>query len=1006
MAAVSHDEPPVSKWGWNATLSHLRSMLAGELGLRNGSARLVVGAALALVYLAAARLGLHFAIINPSATAIWAPSGIALAACLLLGRWVWPAIFVGAWAANFMATTSLPTAIGIAAGNTLEALLGSWLVERYANGRRVFERTSDVLRFLLLAGLGSTSVAATIGVTSLCLAGYAAWHAYGLIWLTWWLGDGTGILMVSPLLLLWVDSGASGWSPPRIVEALVLLVVLAATGKVVFDGWLAPAGQTYLLVFLCQPVLLWAGFRMGPRETSAAAFILAVMAATGTANGQGPFAHLNPDLSLLALQGFTALMTLTGVVVAIEVAERQRLDQTRARLAAIVESSDDAMFTKSLDGRLTSWNAGAERMFGYKAEEVLGQSVEKLIPAELIAQEKELQARLRRGEGTSQLETLRRRKDGELVAVSLSVLPIKGRDGRVVAASTVARDIGVQKRITGEREALLRSEQNARAQAEKALLMLRRLQIVTDAAISDANQEELMPALLDRLRAALNADTAAIMLLEPDGIHLSPTCRIGFIGELPEASKVRVPVGLGAAGRIALSEAGLIFDDLSKVESMGPVLVRQLRSLVGAPLKLNGRVLGVIHVGSRNLRQFNRDDLDLIHLVADRAASAIERARLSEQQRLAREAAEAANRAKDEFLAMLGHELRNPLQSISMAVRLLDNPRANADANLRARAIIDRQVSHVARLVDDLLDVARVTSGRIVLVRSATDLAKTVAECLGAMQATGQTEQRTVQIRTEPVWVDGDPERLVQICNNLLSNATKYTVPGGSIEIRTWAEGRWAVLSVSDDGVGIAPELVPRIFDLFARGETGLDRSPGGLGVGLTLVKRLAELHGGTVEASSAGRGQGSTFTVRIPRIEPPAPSRPAYPVRERSAQSARTVLIVEDNIDAREGVRAVLESCGHQVYEAADGPSGVENALAHGPDVALIDIGLPGFDGYEVASRIRANPAGSKTVLIAVTGYGQREYRERAASVGFNGYLVKPVDPRQLIAMVAELSQ
>jgi PAS domain S-box-containing protein len=320
--------------------------------------------------------------------------------------------------------------------------------------------------------------------------------------------------------------------------------------------------------------------------------------------------------------------------VAIEVAERRRLDETRARFAAIVDSSDDAIIGKTLDGQITSWNASAERIFGFSPEETIGQPINIIIPARWQREEADVLARLRHGQAVRPFETVRVRKDGQLIDVSLTVSPIRADAGRIIGASNIVRDITEQKRVRQEREEFLRSEQAAHTRAEKTLLMLRRLQIVTDTALSKLTQEELLPELLARLRSALNADTATVLLLEPDGQHLTPVRSAG----IPEHTDdgVRIPLGRGAAGRIATSDAGLIFNDLTKVEIYSPRLRERVTSLVGAPLKIAERVIGVIHVGSGTPREFTDDDLDLIRLVAHRAALAIERTQLHAAERAAR----------------------------------------------------------------------------------------------------------------------------------------------------------------------------------------------------------------------------------------------------------------------------------------------------------------------------------------------------------------------------------
>jgi PAS domain S-box-containing protein len=965
---------------------------------------------LAAVYVVAGKIGLRFAMVHPSATAIWAPTGIALSACLMFGQWVWPGILAGAFLVNVTTTGSMATSIGIAAGNTFEALLGCYFIERYANGRNVFDRTCDCFKFLVLAAGVSTIVSATIGVGSLYLGGYANWSHWShslWIWLTWWLGDASGDLIVVPLLILWAVNPKVDWNREQKREALLLFLGVLVTGIVVFGGWLPLGSQPYPPYppgFFCFPILMWAAFRFGPRESATATFALSVIAIVGTVNGHGPFVHGARNHGLLLLQTFWGLAGLISVAVATAVRERRRLDETRSELAAIVDFSDEAILGITLDGRITSWNEGATRIFGFSVGETVGKPITIITPAENLAEQREVVAGLGRGESVRHFETVRKRKNGERIDVSLTVSPIKDRDGRIVGASKIVRDITAEKFARRQREELLNSEQMARAQAEKALSMLRRLQMVTDIALPQLTLQQLMTTLLNRLCSALDADAATILLVQPDGQHLSPTSSVGLREELRGGAQVMIPIGQGIAGTIALSSDGLIFDDLSHVEAITPFLPIQLSSLLGASLKVEGRVIGVIHAGTKQPRKFTADDLNLIRLVADRAASAIERTRLYETQRLAREAAEAVNRTKDEFLAMLGHELRNPLHAIVLAARLLDNRRTTKHANAKARAIIARQAEHAARLIDDLLDVSRVTSGRIVLVRRPINLADCLSECIAALRETLQLDHHTLETEIEPAWVDADSDRLIQIVTNLLSNALKYTPPAGKIRIRVHVEGQDAVLRVEDNGIGIPAVFLSRVFDLFARGEGSLDLAPGGLGVGLTLVRRLVELHGGRVDARSDGLNRGSTFIVRLPRMAVPTLPPAGRADASNKAGMRRRILVVEDNTDARETLRTLLELSGHEIYEAADGRTAVSAAVALRPDVALIDIGLPGFDGHEVARRIRTRSVCDETVLIALTGYAQREDRQRAENAGFWRHLAKPVDFNQLTQLIATL--
>jgi signal transduction histidine kinase len=380
---------------------------------------------------------------------------------------------------------------------------------------------------------------------------------------------------------------------------------------------------------------------------------------------------------------------------------------------------------------------------------------------------------------------------------------------------------------------------------------------------------------------------------------------------------------------------------------------------------------------------------------------ALNEALAREQQ--ARKEAEQASRAKDEFLAMLGHELRNPLNAIGSAVTVLGHDATSGDQAARSREIIGRQVVNLRELVDDLLDVARVTSGKIVLNRQPLDLARSVQGTLGVMTAAGRLSRHRLEPGLAEAWIVGDATRLEQVVTNLLDNAVKYTPSGGRIKVRTFTRGREAVLEVEDTGVGIPPELMPRIFDLFTQGERTLDRAQGGLGLGLALVRRLVELHGGSVRARSAGAGKGSTFIARFPLAQKPVEDG-ASSAAGASAGKALRILVIEDNLDGRETLAMMLRLNGHEVLEADSGPGGLEMALSENPDVAVVDIGLPGFDGYEVARRIRATPQASGMRLIALTGYGQEDDRRKATVAGFDWFLVKPADIAALMAILAQV--
>ena len=647
-------------------------------------------AGIGALYFVAGKLGLSFATLHSSASAVWPPTGIALGAFLLYGHRVWPAIFAAAFLVNITTAGSVFTSVGIAAGNTLEGLAGAALVARYASGAACFERARDVFRFGALAALAATMISATIGVTALTAAGYAKWEHVGSIWLTWWLGDAAGALVITPLVVLWHPASKSRLPREQVGEAGLMMLTVAA---VAIGCFAAPVLSKFPVAFLCLPPLFWIVFRCGPREVATAIALLATVAVIATENGVGSFVMRSRNESLLVLQAFMGMVAMT-----------------------------------------------------------------------------------------------------------------------------------------------------------------------------------LMPMA---------------------------------------------------------------------------ALVREHRSAVTE--------------------------------------------------------AEAATRSRDVFLAMLSHELRNPLQAITTSLQLLGTSGITAENAERAVAIARRQSDHLGRLLGDLLDVTRAVSGKMAFDARVVRLDEAAERHVELLKSLGRLDARTVTVDAQPVAVSADPVRLEQILGNLLANAMKATAPGGTIRVIVVAENGEAVLRVQDDGAGIAPELLPRVFDLFTQGKRRLERSQGGLGIGLTLVRTLAEMHGGSVEARSAGVGEGSEFVVRLPLVEDPADMRRSGPAP--AVRKAHRILIIEDNPDARDALQTALEMEGHEVGAAGDGEEGLAIAERSRPDIVLVDIGLPGIDGYEVARRLRARESALSVRwrLIALTGHGQPEDLRRAREAGFDSHLVKPVLPQELgVAMAA----
>ena len=423
----------------------------------------------------------------------------------------------------------------------------------------------------------------------------------------------------------------------------------------------------------------------------------------------------------------------------------------------------------------------------------------------------------------------------------------------------------------------------------------------------------------------------------------------------------------------------------------------------------NTRRLGVIHLADKPAQDFTANDEALLIQLAQIAAVAIENARLYEELR-------EKDQRKDEFLAMLAHELRNPLAAIRNAVALGSDQEAKAEEIEWSMEVINRQMRQLSRLIDDLLDVSRITQGKVQLRREPLDAARVLQSAVDTVQPLMEERQHelTVSFRPGTLHLEADPTRLEQIIVNLLSNAARYTEKGGEISLRSKVEDGQVVIRVKDNGMGIPPDKLPLMFDLFTQGNRSLARSEGGLGIGLTIVRSLAELHGGSVTAHSEGSGQGSEFVVRLPAIAAAKGSSaaPAWtgkaraaavkPAAVRPAAAAHRVLVVDDNADSAHGTAKILTRQGHDVRIVYDGPSALEAAREHRPRYVLLDIGLPGMDGYEVATRLRQEETLKDATLIAVSGYGQDSDRRRSREAGFDQHLVKPVDPEELLALLA----
>ncbi len=697
----------------------------------------------------------------------------------------------------------------------------------------------------------------------------------------------------------------------------------------------------------------------------------------------------------------------------------ERLRESEERFQLFVNSVRDcAIYMLDEAGRVSSWNAGAARIKGWDSGGILGQPYDVFftpedraagLPARLLADALH--------HGSYQTTGWRVRKDGSRFWVQGSLTVLRDAKGQVRGFAKITRDLTESLRAE-ENEHRLFAERAAREAAQEAERLVRaseerltRLQRVT-AALSEAlTPEDVSAAVLRECAGAVGATGGAVFLSSVDGLTLE---LVGQRGHPEEA--VRGFGSLPLEARTPMTDAGrgrtpLFYESLEACASEYPALrdamsAGSFDASAALPLVAHDTLLGVLGIRFDCPRSFDARDRMLLLTMSDLCAQALDRARLFAGERQARATAESASRSKDEFLAMLGHELRNPLAPISTAVQLM---KLRGDELVqREREVIERQVSHLNTLVDDLLDVSRVARGLISLSRAPIEISDILTKAVE--MASPLLEQRTQQLSiTAPrsgLVVEADPLRMAQVVSNLLTNAAKYTPPGGHVWLSAEVESGEAVIRVRDDGEGIGADLLPKVFDLFVQGARTIARSEGGLGLGLALVKSLVTLHGGTVTASSQGPGRGSEFVVRVPAL-PLAARRALAPkaALKVAGRGGRRILVVDDNEDAREMLGEMLRTMGHDVELAHDGPTALEKLRTFAAEVAILDLGLPVMDGFELARQISETSARSRPRLVALTGYGREGDIARTRAAGFDVHLVKPVNVPLLMAALEPAS-
>ena len=700
-----------------------------------------------------------------------------------------------------------------------------------------------------------------------------------------------------------------------------------------------------------------------------------------------------------------------------EIGRRTIAETSSAHLAAIVESSDDAIISKTLEGRILTWNKAAERIFGYTADEVIGQSIYLLIPPDRVSEEPGILGKLKRGERIDHYETVRLSKSGRSIDVSLTVSPIKDKSGKIVGASKIARDITESKL----------AQARLREQAEIIEIINRTGQMLS----AELNLQNVMQTVTDAATLLTGAKFGSFFyrVADPKGgvslLHEHSGMIQGAFEdfELPKAADIFGPA-FRAGGIVRIDNAatdprygktspyyGLPAGDFPVVSYMAvPVVSR------------SGEVLGGLFFGHSSEAEFTERDERIVEGLAAQAAIAMDNASLYELSQREKSKAEAANRAKDEFLATVSHELRTPLSAILGWVHLMR--RSALDESIKAQAIdcIERSAKLQSQLIEDILDVSRVITGKLRLNKGPVDMATVVNAAIDSVQLAVESKGVQLQVVMDPLArrVYGDAVRLQQVVWNLLSNAIKFTPNGGQIRVNLERADSSARIIVSDTGIGISSDFLPYVFDRFRQADGSSTRRFGGLGLGLALVRHLIEMHGGTVRVDSPGEDRGSTFTISVPLMtsqerasqnsieantagpnEDRLPTDKALPSLENTQ-----VLLVDDDRDTLEVLTVMLTECGARVQTASTAAEAFEMLRLYRPDVLVSDLAMPGEDGYSLIRRIRSleSEESRQIPAIALTAYARVEDRMQALTSGFDMFVPKPVEPDELVTTIATI--
>jgi PAS domain S-box-containing protein len=1084
------------------------------------------------IYFLSAKFGLSLAFLNASVSPVWPPTGVAIALVWWLGYRVTPGVFLGAIIANLLLTRApVGTDFGIAIGNTAEAFMAVYLLRRAIGSRDPFNRATDVLRFLLFAVIISTAIAATIGNISLCLGGAEKWANFRWLWLTWWLGDGVGAMVLTPLILTWIERPIERWPRRRWIEGAFLVIALWTLSATIYTNLFLRTDSGRPWGHITIPLLLWAAFRFGPRGVATAIASFSAIAIWGTVNGNGPFASYGPNDGLLYLQGYVADLAVTMLLLAAMIMERKHAERHLSGSLSVTRILAESPELKdALPGILQricatfDWEVGA--MWIEDPENKVLRALKVWPPQgprkrfetacyELtFASGVGLPGRVWKTLKPAWISDVR--MDGNfpraVVAAAeglhsafafpilsgqkfLGVMEFFSRDIREPDEALLAAFRGIGSQIgefmerKGAEEALHQNRQWLQLTMEGSLMgtwtrdldgsdrvlwspELERIFGLqpgefpqTEQAFFDFIHSDDRQRVADAVRAAIEdgADydvefrysrtdgTTGWMLGRGRAFYDEsgrPYRLAGLGWDISERKKAEVAARQLAA-IVESTDDVIISKDLNGIVTSWNAAAEKLygyttEEMIGQPVSIlipldrpdeEPAILERLRRGERidqyeTIRMAKDGTLISVALTispirnakgevvgASKIARDIthkkraeeEREQLLAREQAARGEAEIANRMKDEFLATLSHELRTPLTAMLGWLSMLRGRRLDKKTTEHAIETIERNTRIQAKLIEDLMDVSRIVGGKLNLEMRPVDLSQVIDAALEIVRPAADAKSITLRpsYKPEVELVSGDPARLQQVVWNLLSNAVKFTSPHGLVEVLLRKSGTSAEIVVCDTGIGIAAEFLPYVFDRFRQGESSLTRSHRGLGLGLAIVRHLVELHGGAVSAESPGENQGATFTIRLPLVADSSATVPAADdtVQVEQALAGLRVLVVEDEPDSRELIALALTRSGAQVTAVGTARDALSNFQAFAPDVLLSDIGLPVESGYDLIREVRGLSSKLNNVpAIALTAFASESDRQMALSSGFHAHLAKPIEPNHLVEMIRRL--